>query len=102
MADLSMWSSLTLVPIMVHCQVTLIYPVMPTSLSQEVELLEASCYGLLDTAILLTNSGTNVNVATRVSTYFLLYVIVGDCSPLGVPALALSIRVHPICIFTRC
>jgi len=38
------------------------------SLSQEVELWEASCYGLGDELDHLINIGTNVNVATGVST----------------------------------
>jgi len=38
------------------------------SLSQEVELWEASCYGLGDELDHLINIGTNVNVATGVCT----------------------------------
>ena len=40
------------------------------SLPQEVELWEASCYGLGDELDDLINIGTNVNVATGVSTSF--------------------------------
>ena len=43
---------------------------MLISLSQEVELWEASCYGQLDKLISLINAGTNVNVATWVSASF--------------------------------
>ena len=38
--------------------------------AQEVELWEASCYGLGDELDDLINIGTNVNVATGVSTSF--------------------------------
>jgi len=43
---------------------------MLISLSQEVELWEASCYGQLDKLIPLIKADTNVNVATWVSATF--------------------------------
>ena len=43
-----------------HCQVI----ALSISLSQEVELWEASCYGLADELDHLINIGTNVNKAT--------------------------------------
>jgi len=52
------------------------------SLFQEVELWEASCYGLRDELDHLINIGTNVNVATGVSTSFCYYrtVVLVDVS----------------------
>ena len=43
---------------------------MLISISQEVELWEASCYGQLDKVISLINAGTAVNVVTWVSASF--------------------------------
>jgi len=56
------------------------------SLSQEVELWEACCYGLLDTLVHLINIGTNVNMATMASASFCTYRLCRCRSTLLLPS----------------